>query len=133
MELPELVATKESAYGRSYPPAHCTDSDIALLSSLPLFVHVPLELLASIPYEDVLRYYHDGDVILQQGDQADRLVILLHGQARVLTGNIFLTARKPYDVLGELAFINQTTRNATVIAQGTVQALVLHAALGFPP
>lgn len=105
------------------------NSDIALLSSLPLFAHVPLGLLASIPYEDVLRYYHDGDVILQQGDHADCLIILLHGQARVLTDNIFLTARKPYDVLGELAFINQTTRNATVIAQGTVQALVLRAAL----
>ena len=39
--------------------------DTALLSSLPLFAHVPLDLLASIPYEDVLRYYHDGDVILQ--------------------------------------------------------------------
>src|SRR5260370_7969467 len=101
------------------------DLDIALLSSLPLFAHVPLDLLASIPYEDILRYYHDGDVILQQGDHADRLIILLHGQARVLTDNIFLTARKPYDVLGELAFINQTTRNATVIAQGTVHALVL--------
>jgi len=103
--------------------------DTAWLSSLPLFAHVPLDLLASIPFEDVLRYYHDGDVILQQGDQANCLIILLHGQARVLTDNIFLTARKPYDVLGELAFINQTTRNATVIAQGTVQALVLRAAL----
>ncbi len=75
-----------------------SDLDIALLSSLPLFAHVPLDLLASIPYEDVLRYYHDGDVILQQGDQANCLIILLHGQARVLTDNIFLTARKPYDI-----------------------------------
>ncbi len=103
--------------------------DPAFLASLPLFSHVPSELLTSIIDEDVLRYYQDGDVIMYQGDRADGLFMLLHGQTRILTDGIFLVTRSPYDILGELAFINQTVRNATVIAQGTVQALVLHASL----
>jgi class 3 adenylate cyclase len=103
--------------------------DPAFLASLPLFSHVPSELLTSIIDEDVLRYYQDGDVIMYQGDRADGLFMLLHGQARILTDGIFLVTRSPYDILGELAFINQTVRNATVIAQGTVQALILHAPL----
>lgn len=103
--------------------------DLAFLASLPLFTHVPSDLLASIFDEDAVHYYQDGDIIIHQGDHADDLFMLLHGQARVLTDGIFLVARRPYDILGELAFINQTVRNATVIAQGTVQALVLRAPL----
>lgn len=105
-----------------YPSAHI---DQALLASLPLFAHVPPDILELVVREHTLCFYHDGDSIMHQGDQADGLFILLHGQARVLTDGIFLVARKPYDILGELAFINQTVRNATVVAQGSVQALVL--------
>jgi class 3 adenylate cyclase len=103
--------------------------DPAFLASLPLFAHVPSELLASIIDEDVVRYYQDGDIIMYQGGYADSLFMLLHGQVRILTDGIFLVTRSPYDILGELAFINQTVRNATIIAQGTVQALILRAPL----
>ncbi|HEU5384055.1 MAG TPA: adenylate/guanylate cyclase domain-containing protein [Ktedonobacteraceae bacterium] len=103
--------------------------DQALLASLPLFAHIPSDLLELVALEHTVCFYHDGDVIMHQGDQADGLFILLHGQARVLNDGIFLVARSPYDILGELAFINQTVRNATIIAQGAVQALVLRTPL----
>jgi class 3 adenylate cyclase len=99
--------------------------DPTFLSSLPLFANVPSELLQIVIGEDVVRYYHDSDVLCHQGDPPDNLFILLHGQARILTDGIFLITRKPYEILGELAFINQMPRNATVVAQGAVQALVL--------
>lgn len=110
----------------SFPPR----PDLKALSSLPLFRDIPRDLI--IPFvedENAIRYYHDGEVILHQGDLAESLFILLHGQAQVIVDGIFLVARKPYDLFGELAFINHTTRNATVVAQGTVQALVLCAPL----
>lgn len=106
-----------------------THVDQALLASLPIFAHVPPDILELVVREHTLCFYHDGDCIMQQGDQADGLFILLHGQARILTDGIFLVARKLYDILGELAFINQTVRNATVITQGAVQALVLRTPL----
>ena len=101
--------------------------DLSMLLSLPLFAHVPPDLLIPLLTEDVVRYYQDGETMLAQGDPAHHLLILLHGQARVLTDGTFLVTRHPYDVIGELAFINQATRNASVIAQGTVQALCLQA------
>ncbi len=109
-----------------YPPR----PDLTALSSLPLFKYVPQDLLTPIVEdENAICYYHDGEIILHQGDPAENLFILLHGQVRVIVDGIFLVARKPYDLFGELAFINHTTRNATVLAQGTVQAVVLRASV----
>jgi class 3 adenylate cyclase len=108
-------------------PSFCVD--LAFLASLPLFAHIPSDLLELVAHEHAACFYQDGDVIMHQGDQADGLFILLHGQVRVLNDGIFLVARNPYDILGELAFINQTVRNATVVAQGAVQALVLRTPL----
>ncbi len=98
--------------------------DDAALSSLPLFQDVPRDLLKTVLIEGEVRYYQDGEVMLHQDSPADHLLVLLHGQARIVTNSIFLVARKPYEVLGELAFIIQATRNATVFAQGTAQALL---------
>ena len=103
--------------------------DPSMLLSLPLFAQMPLDLLTLVLTEDTIRYYQDGETMLSQGDPAHHLLILLHGQARVLTDGIYLVTRHPYEVIGELAFINQTTRNASVIAQGAVQALFLPASL----
>jgi len=91
---------------------------------LPIFSDVPAELLKLIG-RDMVRYYSDGAVIMAEGAPADYLIILLHGQVRILVDGIFLVTRYPYAVLGEQAFINQTTRSATVIAQGMVQVLAL--------
>lgn len=109
-----------------YPPR----PDLKALSSLPFFTHVPHALLTPIMKdENAIRYYHDGEIILHQGDPTENLFILLHGQARIMADDIFLVARASYDMLGELAFINQATRNATVVAHGTVQTLVLRGSL----
>ena len=93
-------------------------------SLLPIFNNVPAELLQLITPE-MVHFYNDGDIIFAEGAEADTLVVLLHGQVRILLDGIFLVTREPYEVLGEQAFINQTTRSATVIAMGMVKVLVL--------
>ena len=93
-------------------------------SLLPIFNGVPADLLQFITPE-MVHFYNDGDIIFAEGADADNLVVLLHGQVRILVDGIFLVTREPYEVLGEQAFINQTTRSATVIAMGMVKALVL--------
>ncbi len=95
------------------------------LSLLPLFRNVPLELLQCIKPEEMVHFYNDGDVILHQGDEADCLVVVLHGQIGIFADRIFLVSRKAYELVGEQAIINQTTRSATAVAQGTVKALVI--------
>jgi class 3 adenylate cyclase len=51
--------------------------------------------------------------------------VLLRSQARIQAGVVFLAVREPYAVLGEQAIINETTRSATAVAVGFVEALVL--------
>src|SRR5712692_2858313 len=95
------------------------------LLRLPLLRNLPLELLESIKREGIVCFYTDGEVLFHQGDEANGLVIVLHGQVRILAEGIFLVSRKAYEVIGEQAFINQTTRSATAVAQGSVKVLIL--------
>jgi len=95
------------------------------LIRLPLLSNISLESLEAIKQKGMIRFYRDGEALFHQGDEPDGLYLLLHGQVRILTDGIFLVSRGAYDMIGEQAFINQTTRSATVVAQGVVKALVL--------
>jgi len=95
------------------------------VSLLPVFKDVPAEFLKNILVEDCIRFYSDGDVLFYQDDEANSLIILLRGQVDVSANGVFIVTRRPYELIGEQAFINQTTRSATVIAQGMVKALVI--------
>jgi class 3 adenylate cyclase len=101
-----------------------TPYDIEIMR-LPLLRHTSLELLEVIKREGIIHYYRDGEILFHQGDEPDGLYLLLHGQVRILTDGIFLVSRGAYEAIGEQAFINQTTRSATVVAQGVVKALIL--------
>jgi class 3 adenylate cyclase len=94
------------------------------LSSLPLFAGVAPEVLALITPEMVRHYKHD-EVIFYQGGAADSLVILLRGDAQIIADGVYLVRRQPYEIIGEQAFINESYRTATAVAQGLVQALVI--------
>jgi len=95
------------------------------LNRLPLLGNISLESFEAVKRDGLIRFYRDGEVLFRQGDEPDGLYLILHGQVRILSDGIFLVSRAAYEVLGEQAFINQTTRSATVIAQGVVKALVL--------
>ncbi len=94
------------------------------LRLLPMLEGVGDEVFGLIT-QDMIRHFSDGQALLHQGDEADNLIVLLRGQVRIENDGIYLVSRSPYDVVGEQAFLNETPRSATVIAQGMVQALVL--------
>src|SRR6266567_9535398 len=81
------------------------DSHPLNYSLLPIFNNVPADLLQLITPE-MVHFYNDGDIIFAEGAEADNLVVLLHGQVRILVDGIFLVTREPYEVLGKQAFIN---------------------------
>jgi class 3 adenylate cyclase len=98
------------------------------IGTLPIFDDLPAELLSLITPE-MEQSFADGDVILHEGDEASSLVVLLHGQACIRANDIHLVTREPYHIIGEQAFINETTRTATAVALGYVKALVIPRAL----
>lgn len=94
------------------------------LAKIPLFAGLPREILAVVK-SDMLKHFQHGATIFHHGDSQRHLVVLLEGQSCVYRDGIFITCRSAPAVIGEQAFIDQTGRSATLIAQGFVKALVL--------
>jgi HlyB family type I secretion system ABC transporter len=74
--------------------------------------------------------YPFGAVIVREGDEGDALYVLAEGSARVVKQGIHgdevpLGVLKPGDWFGEMALLEQTTRQATVRASSPVVALRL--------
>ena len=97
-------------------------------SRIPLFSLVSSHVLQLIT-PDMVKHFKNGEIILRHGDEDTYLVVLLEGQACVYRGEIFIVCRAAPAVIGEQAFIDETARSATLIAQGFVKALILPAAI----
>jgi class 3 adenylate cyclase len=94
------------------------------LAALPIFAGVPPEL-----YERARRReYRDGEAIISSGTGADRLCVLARGYASVFEGDVRIATRHPVQVLGEIAFIDDGLRSASVIASDAVVTWELDAA-----
>jgi len=102
--------------------------DVPDLATIPLFAGVPERLLALVTPE-MVRFYPDEDIIFRQGDQADSLLVVLHGQVKISADGTYLVTRMPYALIGEQAFIHARPRSASAVAQGMVMALALPQAL----
>jgi len=94
------------------------------LDNVPLFTTVSSEALRAVTF-DMVKHFRNGEFIFRRGDEKNHLVVLLEGQACVYRDEIFITCRSAPAVIGEQAFIDETTRSATLIAQGFVKALIL--------
>jgi class 3 adenylate cyclase len=94
------------------------------LRNVALFAQVSPEALRAVT-QDMVKHFRNGEFIFRHGDDENHLVVLLDGQACVYRGEIFITCRSAPAVIGEQAFIDETTRSATLIAQGFVKALIL--------
>ena len=93
-------------------------------NNIPLFTNVSSEVLQLVT-ADMVKHFRNGEIIFRHGDEENHLVVLLEGQACVYRGEVFLVCRSAPAVIGEQAFIDGTTRSATLVAQGFVRALIL--------
>lgn len=94
------------------------------LSALPVFQNVDPEALGMLRPEFV-HSYPNGEVIIRENEPADGLVIILHGEAQITADGTHLVTRRPGEVIGEQAFIDNTVRSASATARGFVRALVI--------
>ena len=83
-----------------------------------------IEVLQGVP--DLLRakwrrqQYEDGKLVLASGADADRLIILVRGYLAIKDGDTRIATRAPVRLIGELAFIDDKPRSASVFAEGVV-------------
>jgi len=75
------------------------------------------------------RTFPDGTALMHQGQSADEVMVILDGRTAVVVdddGRERLIARRgPGDMIGESGRTPGNVRSATVVARGTVRALVM--------
>lgn len=75
-------------------------------------------------------HFEPGEEIFHQGDLGDRIYIIAHGQAEVVRDEngreVSLARLGPVEYVGEMALLNQTTRNATVRCLEPLDVLSIH-------
>ena len=94
---------------------------IDTLKKVPLFRSLPdrsLGIIAGLVGEEHLE---EGDEVIREGSEADRLYILVEGQVQVVknylqNGATAMGIFEPISVFGEIGLIDRETRSATVIA-----------------
>ncbi len=103
-----------------------------VLEDLPLFGLMPPEVrrLVTASFESVS--YPFGAVIVEEGEAADALYVIVSGRARALRQGlggeeVSLGILRPGDVFGESALLEGKVRGATIRARSPVEALRLPA------
>ena len=109
-----------------------TEDQPFILEDLPLFGLMPPDVrrLVAASFEPV--NYPFGAVIVEEGEPADALYVIVSGRARALRQGlggeeVSLGVLGPGDVFGETALLEGRVRGATIRARGPVEALRLPA------
>ena len=75
------------------------------------------------------KVYHDGDIIVRQGEMSDSMYVIQEGQVRILVkhGDQERQVRLAGEgeLIGEMAIFEHDVRSATVQAVGEVRALTI--------
>ena len=95
---------------------------MSALESMPLFAGVPQHDLQNVLKLGEIRSYEPGGSIVERGDPADALYIILRGVAEVEVGGR-QHSMKHGEFFGEMGVITGKKRTATVTATERVDAL----------
>jgi CRP/FNR family cyclic AMP-dependent transcriptional regulator len=101
------------------------DEFLQHLASVPLFSNCTKRQLQEIAKVTTQVNLPAGKVLARQGEPGRELFILLDGTASVIRDGQRVDTSTAGDVVGELAVISHRPRNATVVADTELWALVL--------
>jgi class 3 adenylate cyclase len=104
------------------------ESFLGRIAEIPVLCNVPKSLLQQLTPE-MLRTYEDGEIILQEGEPADRLIVILQGAAEIVRGGVFLVSRAANEMIGEQGVVDEVAYSATAVACGKVETLAIPAKL----
>lgn len=101
-----------------------------ILLEIPLFAGLGRDLIGDLVDQATLRAYRANTVVMQKGDEASALYVLLSGRVKVFSADdngkeIVLNELGPGDYLGELALIEDSTRSASVMTVAPSRFLVI--------
>ena len=105
-------------------------SNLDLIRRVPLFSMLTAEQGQAVADSVVKRRFRRGELVVEQGKQANALFILLSGRARVLTSDsrgreVILALLQAGDYVGEMSLIDNEPHSATVRTEVQTDMLVL--------
>ena len=93
------------------------------LCQIPLFEGISSSHLKFLAGHLCRRLFKDGDIVMREGEKADSLFVVVIGSLSIQKDGVTIWERRPYEVIGEQALIDETDRSATLIARGRVELL----------
>lgn len=99
---------------------------IEIVRGIPLFTNLTKTDVREIGKLCFEQSYEPDEVILKQRDDAQLMVAIITGKARVVRDGKNLAMVGPGDVVGEMSLIDGHRRSASVIAETQVDAVVIH-------
>ena len=100
------------------------------LSKVSIFSHMKESDIQRISEMAQIHLFHDGDLIIREGDHDRRLFVIVNGKAEVIK-NLGEKHEKrvrtlgSYSYFGEMALIDDLVRSASVLARDETQVLSL--------
>jgi len=78
---------------------------------------------------DLGKVYHDGEILVRQGDRGDCMYVIQEGQAEIFMERdgkeVLLRTAQAGEVIGEMALFERVVRSASVRAKGDMRALTV--------
>ena len=87
-----------------------------------------MDLLEVFKESEDLVEYPAGTVILEEGQQGDRMFVVMRGELSISLKQKVLGKVKPGEIIGEMALINAQVRSATVTATTDCQLVPIDSA-----
>jgi len=100
---------------------------LAMLGSVPLFAPLSKKQVKILAESAKERSFSAGQTIVRQGDKGVGFYLVLSGKVHVRRGGQTIATHGPGQFFGEMALVDDQPRTADVVAEGTVNCLVLSA------
>ncbi len=99
---------------------------IEVIRNIPLFASLSKADVREVTKLCFEKHYDKDDVIVRQLEDAQLMVTLISGRARVIRDGKTLATVGPGHSVGEMGLIDGHHRSASVIAETPIEAIVLH-------
>lgn len=90
---------------------------IKLIKEAPIFEGIPLGCLKMIAEHLKQEVFSPNKYIMQKGDEGKEMYIIGHGEIEVMVGDKVVATLKQGQYFGEIALIEETTRNADIVSK----------------
>ena len=95
------------------------------LRPIELFKTLTPQQLTDVAEKMTKRHYAAGETVIREGDPGEEFFLVSDGEVEVIRADHEVARLGPGDFFGEVALISGEPRNATVVAEGAVDAYAL--------